>query len=150
MEKKSERKISNLFLKSDVQTSFALFLGLSIFSTGVIYITLFYQLSRYFQSTVVSSLVLSTEIESLLQEQFSIILVFMICFLFIFSLVTYFMAIRLSHRFVGPILKLEKVMQETIQTGVPTEVKFRPTDFFQSLPETFNKYTKVLQKNNER
>lgn len=146
MESKPHRKISNIFLQSDLQMSFALTFALSIFFTGIIYITIFYQFIVNYYDTIFSALHIPHDSILLLRDGFQQVLIVMSVFLITFTFVTFLMALRLSHRIVGPIHQLENAMKKTIETGKITEVNFRPKDFFHSLASTFNQYTKVLQR----
>ncbi|MEO8494399.1 MAG: hypothetical protein ABI614_04980 [Planctomycetota bacterium] len=63
-----------------------------------------------------------------------------------FGLVPVFVAdsIKLSNRFVGPIVRLQTVIRQ-VGKGKPVELKFRDGDFWTDLPDDFNRMVERLE-----
>jgi hypothetical protein len=45
----------------------------------------------------------------------------------------------LSHRIAGPMYRLKTHFDETAKTGVPRKINFRENDYFQEVPEAYNR-----------
>jgi hypothetical protein len=58
--------------------------------------------------------------------------------IFVVSL-TWYLALKLSHRVAGPVYKINKILTEWLEGKNPGEIKLRSDDFFKDLAETCNK-----------
>ena len=74
--------------------------------------------------------------------------VFMITGLIVFVFLTIF-GVLLSHRIAGPLYKLNMSFENMAQKRKVERISFRDKDYFQELPESFNKAIEALEEDSK-
>lgn len=81
----------------------------------------------------------------ILENQLWMILSAIAFFSVVFLLVSLIITYIFSHRIAGPIYRLSEELENMIKNRELKDITFRKDDYFQEIPEQFNKLKKVLE-----
>ena len=129
-----KRRAINLGIKTRLQVKY-----LKLIVSTIVIIMLVTTLTVYgtFHLTL-STAQLGRYAEARLSEVFAWLNWLMIGECVIFALIAGFMSLKLTLRIAGPLFRVEKMVKEIAEKGVPEEIKIRPDDELQELVSEIN------------